>query len=82
MDAGFQSIPFLQVLDKDWQAAVKNAWTVRDRGISVPWNDLLIATLAVRTGFRLFARDKHFDAMSPVLGFTLYEPGYGGAYAP
>jgi predicted nucleic acid-binding protein len=82
LDLGFQSIPFLQVLDKDWQAAVKNAWTLRDRGHSVPWNDILIATLAVRSGFRVFARDKHFEAMAPVLGFTLYEPGYGGSYAP
>jgi predicted nucleic acid-binding protein len=82
MDAGFQSIPFLHVLDKDWLAALKHAWAVRDRGISVPWNDLLIATLAVRTGFRVFARDKHFEAMAPILGFALYEPGYGGSYAP
>ena len=82
LDLGFQSIPFLQVLDKDWQAAVKNAWTLRDRGHSVPWNDILIATLAVRSGFRVFARDKHFEAMASVLGFTLYEPGYGGSYAP
>lgn len=82
LDLGFQSIPFLHVLDKDWQAAVKNAWTVRDRGHSVPWNDLLIATLAVRAGFRVFARDKHFEAMAPILGFGLYVPGYGGSYAP
>lgn len=82
LDAGFQCLPFLHVLDKDWQAAVRNAWKVRDSGLSIPWNDLLIATLAVRTGLRVFAKDKHFNAMAPVLGFTLYEPGYGGSYAP
>jgi predicted nucleic acid-binding protein len=55
---------------------------MRDAGLTVPWNDLLIATLAVRTGFRVFAKDKHFDAMAQVPGFTLYAPGYGGSYAP
>src|SRR5436190_18147522 len=48
LEHGFSCLPYLQVLDKDWQAAVSHAWKLRDAGLSVPWNDVLIATLAVR----------------------------------
>ncbi len=82
MEHGFSCLPFLHVLDKDWLSAVEHAWQLRDAGISVPWNDILIATLAVRAKMRVYAKDKHFDSMAPVLGFTLYEPGYGGMYRP
>jgi len=82
MERGFSCLPFLHVLDKDWISAVEHAWQLRDAGLSVPWNDILIATLAVRTKMRVYAKDKHFNSIAPVLGFTLYEPGYGGMYRP
>src|SRR6187401_1084709 len=82
MEHGFSCLPFLQVLEKDWLAAVEHAWHLRDAGFTVPWNDILIATLAVRAKMRVYAKDKHFVSMAPVLGFTLYEPGYGGMYNP
>lgn len=81
MESGFSCLPYLQVLEKDWQAAVLNAWKLRDSGLSVPWNDVLIGTLAQRSQCRVFARDKHFESMAPVLGFDLYRPGYGGSYS-
>ena len=82
MERGFSCLPFIQVLDKDWLAAVENSWKLRDAGLTVPWNDILIATLAVRAKMRVYAKDKHFVSMAPILGFTLYEPGYGGMYHP
>lgn len=82
LEHGFSCLPYLQVLDKDWRTAVENAWTLRDAGLSVPWNDVLIATLAVRSAMRVYAKDKHFVAMAPILGLQLYEPGYGGSYRP
>jgi predicted nucleic acid-binding protein len=48
----------------------------------VPWNDLLIATIAQRLGCRVFAHDKHFEAMAGALGLRLYRSGYGGQYNP
>jgi hypothetical protein len=58
------------------------AWLLRDNGITVPWNDILIATLAKHHDVRIYSLDKHFDQMKPVLGLFLYEPGYGGLYNP
>jgi predicted nucleic acid-binding protein len=82
LEHGFSCLPYLQVLDKDWRMAVENAWKLRDAGLSVPWNDVLIATLAVRADMRAYAKDKHFEGMAPILGLRLYEPGYGGSYKP
>jgi len=54
----------------------------RAKGINTPWNDVLIATIAVMNNLLVYASDKHFAAMSPVLGFSLYQPGYNGMYNP
>jgi predicted nucleic acid-binding protein len=80
LEHGFSCLPYLQVLDKDWLAAVFHAWKLRDVGIAVPWNDVLIATLAVRADMRVYAKDKHFESMAAILKLRLYEPGYGGTY--
>jgi hypothetical protein len=47
-----------------------------------PWNDILVATLALSAGCRVFAVDAHFTNMAPVLGLRLYIPGYGGQFQP
>lgn len=82
MELDFSCVPFLHVLERDWLAAVDHAWKLRDSGLTIPWSDILIATLAVRAKMRVYAKDAHFESMAPVLGFTLYEPGYGGTYNP
>lgn len=76
----FDVVPYREMRDAHWDAAKKNAWRLRDRGLTVPWNDVLIATLAVEWKMRIYAHGKHFEAMAPVLGFTPYQPGYGGKF--
>lgn len=78
----FGVLPWVEVTPTVWHRAVDHAWRLRDAGLMVPWNDLLVATLAVEQGCRIYAKDRHFDLMTPVLGLALYEPGYGGAFAP
>ncbi|HOB97278.1 MAG TPA: hypothetical protein PKM43_00870 [Verrucomicrobiota bacterium] len=41
---------------------------------------ILVATVSVSRGWRVYARDRHFDAMRDVLGLRLYEPDHGGKY--
>ncbi len=53
-----------------------------DSGQTIPWNDILVAAVSVSRGWRIYARDRHFDAMRDVLGLRLYEPDYGGKYRP
>ena len=78
----FESVPFRTVQEKHWEAAMRNAWKLRDRGHTLPWNDILIASLALDLDMRVYAQDKHFDILSQVLGLPLYKPGYGGRYTP
>ncbi|GAA5149545.1 hypothetical protein GCM10023213_47390 [Prosthecobacter algae] len=80
MSALFSVLPYLRVKEADYVAAVRNNWKLRDAGITAPANDVLIATIAQRMMCRVYAQDKHFTAMAPVLGITLYEPGYGGSF--
>jgi predicted nucleic acid-binding protein len=80
--AGFSVIPYVPVTESTWSLALQNAWRLRDGGVQAPWNDILIASLALEQGCRVYARDEHFDLMQPLIGVQLYQPGYGGSFAP
>jgi predicted nucleic acid-binding protein len=64
----------------DWEHAIALSWRLRDKGLVVPWMDIMIATVAMQDEVRVYSLDKHFDAMSGITGLELYQPGYGGSY--
>lgn len=78
----FRILPYRPTTEEDWQQAVRNGWKLRDAGHTVPWNDILIATMAVHDDIRVYAADKHFSLMETVLGIKLYTPGNGGMFVP
>jgi predicted nucleic acid-binding protein len=83
LEEQFSCIPYLPMRDAEWEAAKNLAWRLRDKGCTVPWNDILIATLARHAECRLYSVDKHFNLMyENGAGIVLYEPGYGGKYEP
>jgi len=82
LQAYLSLLPFFPIEETDWRSAVGNSWALRDRGLAIPWNDLLVATLGMRLKFRVYAMDRHFDDMAPILGLGLYRPGPGGSYSP
>jgi len=75
-------LPYIRSDQKLWRKAATNFSLLKSKGITAPWNDVLIATIAVEAECRVYAVDKHFTAMAPVLNFRLYQPGYGGMYNP
>jgi len=75
-------LPYLRNDQKIWRKAGDNFSRLRQRGLTAPWNDVLIATLALGACCRVYAVDKHFVAMAPILGLSLYKPGYGGSFNP
>ncbi|OQX00599.1 MAG: VapC toxin family PIN domain ribonuclease [Desulfobacteraceae bacterium IS3] len=75
-------IPYYSVTDADWEMAIDLGWKMRGAGHTIPWNDLLVAACALRAGERVYARDKHFQQIASCQPLSLYEPGYGGSYAP
>ncbi|MBC7856032.1 MAG: PIN domain-containing protein [Pirellulaceae bacterium] len=49
---------------------------LRAQGISVPFNDVAIAALAIQLGVELWTRDQQFSLIQSVLsGLRLYRPG-------
>lgn len=78
----FECIPYRSVEERHWELAKSNAWKLRDIGLTLPWNDILIASIALDADLRVYAKDHHFESMSEHLGLRLYTPSYGGRYQP
>jgi predicted nucleic acid-binding protein len=55
----------------DWRAAALLERQLRVKGLTVPRNDLFVATVAVKTGLTLVCCDSHFDTVRKVSGDTL-----------
>jgi predicted nucleic acid-binding protein len=80
LKAWLNILPYLRNDQKLWRKAAENFGLMRKSGISVPWNDLLIATIAMEHNVRVYSVDKHFDSLSAILGVALYTPGYNGMF--
>jgi predicted nucleic acid-binding protein len=78
----FGCIPYRTIDDSAWEFATECAWRLRDKGHSLPWNDILIGSLSVSWACRVYAKDQHFEIMREVIGVRLYKPGYGGSFGP
>jgi len=78
----FSILPYEPLQEAHWRQASVLAWKMRDLGQTLPWNDLLVAALALDKNIRVYAKDAHFDLLHKHAGVRLYQPGYGGAYTP
>ncbi len=79
--AYFAVVPYRTVSTQDWENALTLAWKLRDAGLSVPWLDVLIVSLALQDDIRVYAIDRHFATMADFTGLRLYQPGYAGGFA-
>jgi hypothetical protein len=82
MSAYFDCIAYRTIDDSAWEFSKDCAWRLRDKGHSLPWNDVLIGSLSVRWTCRVYAKDQHFDIMRDVIGVRLYKASYGGSFDP
>lgn len=55
----------------DWREAARLERQLRGKGLTIPRNDLFVATVAIRTGLTIVCRDKHFDAIRKAIGEKL-----------
>jgi predicted nucleic acid-binding protein len=78
----FSVIPYRICTEADYDRAVALAWKIRDQGLTVPWLDVLIASLALHDDTRLYALDAHFERIAELTGLRLYRPGYAGMFEP
>ena len=54
----------LPVKEEDWQSAASTAYQLRREGITIPFTDLLIGEVTMRSDAVLIHRDRHFDLMA------------------
>lgn len=80
--AYFSVIPFLSTSNQDWEDAIAVAWRLRDSGLTLPWIDMLVATIAIRSDLRLYTTDAHFSRIAAIAPLRLYQPAYGGTFKP
>lgn len=73
-------LPYARNGQKLWRAAGDAYSRMRAEGVTIPWNDALIACIALEQDCRVYAIDRHFEAMAGILGIRLYAPGYNGSY--
>lgn len=78
----FEVIPYVPMPDALWESAKSLSWKLRDAGLTVPWNDILIATIAIENDCRVYTLDQHFEEISRRTSLILYRPSYGGSYDP
>ena len=76
----FSIIPYKPMDDTAWEFAKECYQKLRDKGHTLPFNDVLIASLSIKWVCRVYAKDEHFEVMRDVIGVRLYKPGYGGKY--
>jgi predicted nucleic acid-binding protein len=78
----FAVVPYRSCTEQDWDRAVALAWKLRDRGVTVPRCDVIIAALALADQVRLYTLDAHFSRIAEITGLRLYTPGYSGMFVP
>jgi predicted nucleic acid-binding protein len=60
----FPSVPFPETY---WNAAASNLFELRSRGVTVPFPDALIATIAIECDLELWTRDAQFGHIQRIL---------------
>jgi len=78
----FEVVPYVPVVEKHWDRAKELGWKLRDKGMSLPWNDVLIAAVALDSDCRVYSVDGHFEVLRDITGLILYQPGYAGGFSP
>ncbi|MBN2222274.1 MAG: PIN domain-containing protein, partial [Vallitaleaceae bacterium] len=54
----FESIPLDELI---WQKVGNNLNALRKKGITVPFQDVVIATLCIHNNLQLLTKDRHFE---------------------
>ena len=66
--------PCVDMEKSDWDSLGSHLYRLRVHGVSVPFQDVIIATLALSHGASVWTNDKHFALMKTVLSeLQLYE---------
>ena len=62
-----EDFPCLEMQEDDWETLGRNLYLLRSNSITVPFQDAIIATLAIRNDASVWTRDKHFSMIKEIL---------------
>ena len=65
--AALADFPCLDMRPADWEILGRNLYLLRSHGITVPFQDAVIATMAISNHTRLWTIDKHFAMIKTML---------------
>lgn len=65
--AALAGFPQVAMPDPIWEPVGRNLWTLRSKGVSVPFQDVVIATVAIENDIELWTRDAQFQMIQAVL---------------
>ena len=71
--ADLAHFPVIPIPADLWRAVGDNLAALRQRGITVPFQDVVIATLAAESNIEVWARDPHFAMMRKAIPLRLYQ---------
>ena len=67
MEEALNDFTYLSFSDKDWISLSKQFITLKRNGLAVPFQDAMIAYLAIKYNCEVWTNDKHFKLMQVVL---------------
>jgi predicted nucleic acid-binding protein len=67
LEAALAKFPKIAVDDSIWQPLTHNLFLLRTHGVAVPFQDTLLATVALQNDIELWTRDKQFQHIQKVL---------------
>jgi len=71
----FTTIPCLEIIHNDWEVTGDTLRQLREKGLSIPLTDVLIASVATRNNMSVLTLDKHFQHLTvECLNFTMLPP--------
>jgi predicted nucleic acid-binding protein len=65
--ASLAAFPQIAIADTLWETVGRNLWVLRTRGITVPFPDAVIATVAIENDVELWTRDAQFKLIQTAL---------------
>ena len=67
LSSALSSFNITPIAHSTWNLLAKNLYELRIHGITVPFQDALIATIAIENGLELWTRDKQFLMIQSVI---------------
>lgn len=73
--SALEDFPCIDMSPSDWESLGKNLYILRSHGITLPFQDAAIATLAINYRAELWTKDNHFTLIQNVLHELELYPG-------